>query len=169
MPPTITRILFATALSERSAWTLRHVIALSAATGAEIRILHVIEALSEDARVTLLAFIQDDVQRTAALSQRLELTRQHLAERQERFWSSLPPEEQKIRDRVVATDVVEGFPAEVILNEATRHHCDLIVLGAHERAITHRFLGDTANRVLRHSAIPTLIVPYHPQQQPEKP
>lgn len=160
MTPSITRILFATALSERSATTLRHVVGLAAATGAEIRILHVLEQMSEDARITIMAFMQDDKARRAAMSQRLDLTRSNLAERQDRFWSGLDPEARKTRGQVTAVDVIEGFPAEVILREATRHDCDLIVLGAHEQALSHTFLGNVAKRVLRRAAIPTLIVPY---------
>lgn len=160
MIPSISRILFATALSERSAATLRHVVGIAAATGAEIRILHVMERLSEDAQMALLAFMQDDTARRGAISQRLELSRTNLAERQDRFWSGLDAEARKIRDRVVSTDVIEGFPADVILSEAARHDCDLIVLGAHEQAISHTFLGNVAKRVLRRAPIPTLIVPH---------
>jgi nucleotide-binding universal stress UspA family protein len=160
MIPSITRILFATALSERSATTLQHVVGLAAATGAEIRVLHVLEQMSEDARIALLAFMQNEQTRDALLSSRLEMTRERLAERQDRFWSRLDAEAQTIRDRVVAVDVVEGFPAEVILWEAERHGCDLIVLGSHEQALSHTFLGNVAKRVLRRARVPTLIVPY---------
>lgn len=160
MSSSITRILFATALSERSAATLRYVVGLAAATGAEIRILHVLEQMSEDARIALLAFMQDEKTRDAALSQRLAMTRQSLGERQERFWSGLDPETREVRDQVVAVEVIEGFPAEVILHEAERHGCDLIVLGAHEHALSHTFLGNVAKRVLRRARVPTLVVPY---------
>jgi nucleotide-binding universal stress UspA family protein len=158
--PTIRRILFATALSERSAHTLRHVVGLSAATGAEIRVLHVLERMSEDARISLMAFVQDRAARDAALSQRLELTQRNLAERQDRFWQGLDPEMRKLRERVVAAEVIEGFAPEVILEEARRHGCDLIVLGSHEHGLSHAFLGDIAKRVLRRAPIPTLVVPH---------
>jgi nucleotide-binding universal stress UspA family protein len=134
----------------------RHVIGIAAAIGTEIRILHVLEALSEDAQLALLAFVQGETARDAALSQRLELTRRSLAERQDRFWSGLEPEARKIRDQVVATEVIEGFPAEAILREAAWHGCDLIVLGAHEQALSHAFLGNIAKRVLRRATVPTL-------------
>ena len=160
MPSNVTRILFATALSDRSASTLRHVVGLAGTTGAEIRILHVMETLSEDARITLMSFLQDETARRSALRDRREMTRRNLAERQDRFWKSLDPEARKVRDQVRAVDVIEGFPAEVILNEATRHGCDLIVLGAHEQALSHTFLGNVAKRVLRRATVPTLIVPY---------
>jgi hypothetical protein len=42
MIPKVSRILFATALSDRSFYTFRHVVGLAAATGAEIRVLHVL-------------------------------------------------------------------------------------------------------------------------------
>jgi nucleotide-binding universal stress UspA family protein len=157
MLPTITRILFATALSERSATTLRHVIGLAAATGAEIRILHVIEELSEDARLTLKSVLLDD----SLVKNRIAETRRILAERQARCWSELDAEAQKVRAQVVATDVLEGFPAEVIVHEAVKHSCNLIVVGTHEKALTHSYLGTVAKRILRHSPVPTLIVPFH--------
>lgn len=155
--PTVTRILFATALSERSETTMRHVIGLAAATGAEIRVLHVMEELSDDARLTLMSVMMDD----SAVRNRRNEARRILEERQDRCWSALDPEAQKVRAQVVATEVMEGFPAEVIIREATEHGCDLIVVGTHEQTLTHSYLGTVAKRVLRHSPVPTLIVPFH--------
>jgi nucleotide-binding universal stress UspA family protein len=161
MLPKISRILFATALSDRSAYTLRHVVALAAATGAEIRILHVLPSLSDDARLVIEAYMTDNDLRDRTLSHRLESTRQSLTERQDRFWSGLDPAAQKVRAQVVAVDVVEGAAVDTILGEARRHGCDLIVLGTHEEGFTHHFLGETARRVLRQSPIPTLVIPFH--------
>ncbi|CAN5772615.1 universal stress protein [soil metagenome] len=160
MIPSLARILFATALSERSDMTLRQVLGLAAATGAEVRILHVVEPLSEDARLTLMSAVQDDAVRQAALSQRLGTARQRLDQQLARFWSSLGPGTQQFRESVTAVEVVEGFPAEMILRKAAAHACDRIVLGAHERAITHTFLGSIAKGVLRHARIATLVVPF---------
>jgi nucleotide-binding universal stress UspA family protein len=160
MIPEITRILFATALSDRSASTLRHVVGLAAATGAEIHILHVLPQLSDDAKIALEAFVTDDSLRELTVSRRLEATRQSLSERQDRFWSSLDADTRKVRAQVVSIEVIEGFPAEVILHESERRACDLIVLGTHEQGLSHSFLGEIAKRVLRRSRIPTLIVPY---------
>lgn len=159
MTPSIKRILFATDLSRNSSYAFRHAVGLAKATGAEIRVLHVCETLSDDAKLTLMMFIQDDVARHEALSRRVEMTRQALAERQESFWKAVPAGDRKLRDQIVAVDVVEGFPAEEILRHATDHDCDLIVLGAHEHAVSHTFLGSVAKRVLRRAKIPSLVVP----------
>ena len=42
---------------------------------------------------------------------------------------------------------------------AKTHNCDLIVMGSHERGMSHTFLGSVAKSVLRRSHVPTLIVP----------
>ena len=55
--------------------------------------------------------------------------------------------------------VCESYPAEEILKTASKHDCDLIVMGSHERGMTHTFLGSVAKSVLRRSRVPTLIVP----------
>ena len=159
MIPSISRILFTTDLSKNSAHAFKTVVGLAKATGAEIRILHVCERLSDDAQVTLEIFIQDAAARKDALSKRVGVYKDTLAERQEVFWSNLPPDDQAVRSQVVSTKVAEGFPAEVILKEAAANDCDLIVLGAHEHGLSHTFLGNTAKRVLRRATIPTLVVP----------
>ena len=160
MIPAVTRILFTTDMSENSTVALTHVVGLAKATGAEIRILHVCEALSEDAQVTLTLFIQDKGARKEALTRRVDLARETLAARQEKFWASLSDEFRPVRDQVTSTEVIEGFPAEIILREAARRECDLIVLGAHKHhGLNHTFLGSVAKRVLRRATVPTLVVP----------
>lgn len=159
MIPSISRLLFTTDLSMNSTNALRQVIGLARSTGAEMHILHVCEALSADAEVTLQLFVQDADARQDALTRRSDFVRARLAQRQEEFWSSLAEEDRAVRAQVVATDVIEGFPAEVILREAVKRKCDLIVLGAHEHALSHSFLGSVAKRVLRRATIPTLIIP----------
>lgn len=162
MIPSISRILFTTDLSRNSTHAFNTVVGLAKATGAEIRILHVCERLSDDAQVTLEIFIQDAAARKDALTKRVDIYRDTLAERQEKFWSEVSEEDRAVRDQIVATKVVEGFPAEVILSEARTHNCDLIVLGAHEHGLSHTFLGNTSKRVLRRATIPTLVVPLNP-------
>ena len=80
-------------------------------------------------------------------------------ERQERYWSEQTPEDQKVRSQIKSITVCEAFPPEQILKLAKEHKCGLVVIGAHARGFTHTFLGGVAEKVLRRSRIPSLVVP----------
>jgi nucleotide-binding universal stress UspA family protein len=60
----------------------------------------------------------------------------------------------------VETDIVHGGPAEEILDYATQNKVDLIVMSTHGRSGVSRWVfGSVAERVLRHSATPVLVIP----------
>lgn len=62
----------------------------------------------------------------------------------------------------IATDtfVVSGEPAEVILDYVKKKPVDLIVMSTHGRSgITRWLLGGVADRVIRHSTVPVLVIP----------
>ncbi|MEM7669996.1 MAG: universal stress protein [Pseudomonadota bacterium] len=162
MKPTITHILFTTDLSENSTYALRHAASLAKTTGARLHVLHVIEPLSDDARVTMQMFIQDKGARESAMASRSSYVKAILAERQKNFWAAMPEEDRGIQDQIDTMEVTEGYPAEVILRRSKELECDLIVLGAHDHGFSHTFLGTVAKRVLRRATIPTLVVPYLP-------
>ena len=159
MLPEIRRILYATDLGPNSVYAFGYAVRLAKLTGAEIHILHVLEPLSEDAVVTLEAYILDDRKRHEILDERNERAQTRLAERQQRFWSGLSKEDQEIRDQIKSIEVSEAHVAEAILQKAAEHNCDLIVIGGHEKGISHSFLGSIAKSVLRRARIPTLTVP----------
>ena len=159
MLPAIKRILFATDLSENAAHAFTYAVSLAAASKAEVHVLHVVESLSDDARLTLMMFVQDEATRKNALDRRRDMARESLEQRQDRFWSSLGEDQRALRAHVTELEVVEGFPAEEILRRADRGHFDMIVLGAHQHGMSHSFLGNTAKRVMRRARIPTLVVP----------
>lgn len=63
-------------------------------------------------------------------------------------------------DRVSAILVYEGDPVVEILETADRLKSDLLVMGDHSKGIlAHTFLGSTAEKVLRHTRRPVLVVP----------
>jgi len=60
----------------------------------------------------------------------------------------------------VEIDIAHGGAAEAILDYAKKNKVDLIVMSTHGRSgVSRWFFGSVAERVLRHSAIPVLIVP----------
>jgi nucleotide-binding universal stress UspA family protein len=59
----------------------------------------------------------------------------------------------------ISTKIVEGEPDEVIVQEATDWHADLIVLGTHDRGrVGQALLGSTAGTVAERVACPVEIV-----------
>ena len=69
---------------------------------------------------------------------------------------------QRMRDAGIdATGLlVQGATIETILNEASKHDVDMIVLGSHGRGAVYRALvGSVSEGVLRKSARPVLVIP----------
>jgi nucleotide-binding universal stress UspA family protein len=57
------------------------------------------------------------------------------------------------------TAVVEGWPAQAILEERNNSNCDLIVLGSRGLSgLKELFLGSVSHYVSQHSPVPVLIV-----------
>ena len=155
----ISKILYCTDLSQNAVYAFQYVAQLAKLTGAKIHILHVVEELSADAKITLLTYIMDDTKRNKALHDRTNQAEAHLKERLDTFFAKQDEEYRKVRDQIVSVDAYEAYPAEQILKSSVEHDCDLIVMGAHEKGLSHNFLGSVAKSVLRRSRIPTLIVP----------
>jgi nucleotide-binding universal stress UspA family protein len=64
------------------------------------------------------------------------------------------------KDVKVVTFVESGNPFEAILRVADEWEADLIVLGTHGRTgLTHLLLGSVAEKVIRHSKKPLLVIP----------
>jgi nucleotide-binding universal stress UspA family protein len=152
-------VLYSTDLSPNSLIAFGYAAYLAKLTGADIHLLYVLEKLSDDALFALQTYVQDEAKRHEMIDQRIEKARKRLEERQEAFWSAQSAEDRKVRSQVKSVTVCESYPAEEILETARKHNCDLIVMGSHERGMTHTFLGSVAKSVLRRSHVPTLIVP----------
>jgi nucleotide-binding universal stress UspA family protein len=57
---------------------------------------------------------------------------------------------------------IEGIPFEAINDMAKKIKADLIIMGTHGRTgLGHLFVGSVAERVIRHSEIPVIVVPLH--------
>ncbi|MDJ0935090.1 MAG: universal stress protein [Kiloniellales bacterium] len=155
----IKNLLYSTDLSQNSLIAFGYAAYLAKLTGADLHLLHVLEKLSDDAAFTLQAYLLDEKKRHEIIDLRVEKARKLMNERQDIFWAQQSPEDQKLRAQIKSITVCEAYPAEEILKSAKQHNCDLIVMGSHERGLSHTFLGSVAKSVLRRSHVPTLIVP----------
>ena len=155
----VKNVLYSTDLSQNALIAFGYAAYLAKLTGADIHLLHVLEKLSDDAAFTLQAYLLDEKRRHEILDMRVEKAKKLMEERQEAFWSAQSAEDQKVRAQIKSVTVCESYPAEEILKSAKKHNCDLIIMGSHERGLSHTFLGSVAKSVLRRSHVPTLIVP----------
>ncbi|MEP4196977.1 MAG: universal stress protein [Aliishimia sp.] len=165
MKQTITHILHATDLSKHSACTMRHAVSLAASTGAKLHVLHAVQPMSDETRTALKMYMQTTGSSETAEKERRAHARAVMAERQKEFWNQVSAEDKSIQKQVESIELVEGYPADVILRRSVELKCDLIIIGAHEQGFTQTFLGTVAKRVLRRSKIPTLVVPYRDTEE----
>ena len=155
----IKSLLYSTDLSQNYHIAFGYAVYLEQLTGADLHLLHVLASMSDDAMFALQTYVQDENKRRDIVGKRVENARTRLDERQESFWSAQSPEDRKVREQIKSVTVCESYPAEEILKTAETRKCDLIVMGSHERGMSHTFLGSVAKSVLRRSHVPTLIVP----------
>ena len=116
---------------------VRYAAALAAATGAELRLLHVLEA-------------QPRRPAAAADNSDVEIARQ---------LAGYHAAATEAGVATVTTVIVQGEAAAEIVAEAQRHPADVIVIGSHGRTGLTRFLmGSTAEAVVREAICATLLV-----------
>ncbi|WP_299358545.1 universal stress protein [uncultured Paracoccus sp.] len=156
----IRTLLYATDLSDGSVHALRYAVHLADALDGRLHLLHALEPISAEARITLQSYVTDPELLAQATTRRAELARQMMAERQHEFWVEVGEDAARLRDRIADIQVLEGNPADVILRHSVQISADLVLMGSHEHGFNHTFLGRIAQRVLRRSRIPTLIIPY---------
>jgi nucleotide-binding universal stress UspA family protein len=99
------------------------------AEGGEIIGLHVYEALQGAAA----AYVDKSVVTEAVASAKIQLA------------------EKTAGLQNVSTDLVVGHTYRTILDYATKHGVDCIVMGSHKPDLSDFFLGSTAARVVRHA------------------
>jgi len=159
MIPEIKRILYATDLSDNSAYAFRYAINSALKHDAGINILHVFELVSTTDRRVLNLYLDEDV-RKKIFNERVSDTLDRIRKRLKIFCDKEFDGNTKLADRVESIEVCEGFPAEEILKKADTLQCDAIVMGTHGKGlISHAFLGSTAKRVLRRTRKPVFIIP----------
>ncbi|MEH6576827.1 MAG: universal stress protein [Amphritea sp.] len=159
MLPEVRKILYSTDLSKSSTTAFEQAAYLAKKTGADIHILHIVEKLSSDAKITFQTYVMDAKSRHELLQERVHHAKRKLMERQKYFWGELHKEDADVRNQIKTIEVVEAYPAETILKVSQELGVDLIVMGTHEKGMLHTFLGSVAKNVLNRSRIPMLIVP----------
>lgn len=139
-------ILVPTDFSDPSNDALAYAKPLAETIKASIHVLHAVEnPLSEPWALEASGTALDDV--LADLK----------AHGREQLEKAMPPaDREKYRAELI---IAVGSPFKEILDYATAHHVDLIVMGTHGRgALAHAVFGSVAERVVRLAPCPVLTV-----------
>lgn len=158
MMPTIEKILYATDLSPNAKYAFGYAASMAHKYGARITILHVLEQISETINVQLASIMgQDRWQELQARNQQEAETtiRQRLTD----FCGDM---KETLQDcPFIVSDIVvdQGVPADRILRQADRTHCDLVVMGTHgQGTLADAMLGSTARKVIRRCRQPVMVI-----------
>lgn len=156
--PKIEKILYATDLSKNSAHAFQYANDIADKYNALIYILHIMEELPEGARIVLENYLSDD--QYAKFMNRKKDSLNMIKERLSAFCDNVQKNDPQCVFRVASIEVLEGHPVNEILRYAEYNGCDLVVMGSHSKGIiTHALLGSVAEKVLRKSKIPVIVVP----------
>ena len=159
MIPNINKILYATDLSDNSAYAFRYAINSALKHDAVIIILHVFELVSMTNHAVMDLYLDEDF-RNRIYNERIADTIDRIRKRLKIFCDKELNGDPKYSNKVDSIEVCEGFPAEQILRKADELSCDAIVMGTHGKDfVRHAFLGCTAKRVLRRTRKPVFIIP----------
>lgn len=159
MMPQIKRVLYTTDLSPNSVFVLRYAINAAKTHGAKLVVLHVLEELPPTARALCSAYLDEE--------NCLRITKGKITNAKKRILKRL----QTVCDRELDSDVeaggicdsievVEGYPADEILQNAKKFNCDVIFMGMHSKGfLKHSYFGSTSKKVMRRARKPVFIVP----------
>lgn len=141
------KVLFCTDFSEnamKAFWTALAVVP----EGGELHFMHVLP-VNPYYHPEFISFVAP---------QKVQEFHQHLRERAEKtFREQYLPQVGGVKTEMV---VGEGKEAREIVNYAVSEKMDLIVMGTHGvSGIEHAFMGSIAEKVLRSSPIPVMVVP----------
>jgi nucleotide-binding universal stress UspA family protein len=156
MIPKIRNILYATDLSENSAYAFYFAIDFAQKHNANITILHVVEPISPEVmpyieRGKIVKMEKDNIGEAV----------EEIKNRLQSFCSRVEGEMGPPCVELVSKTLVPlGHPTEEILNTADREDCDLIILGSHGKGfLAHTFLGSVSSAVLHRARRPVFIIP----------
>ncbi|NOR50344.1 MAG: universal stress protein [Desulfuromonadales bacterium] len=159
MIPTYSTILYATDLTENAAHAFRHAIALAKVYDAQIHILHMMQEMDAAVVSYVASVMGEDKFAGLELDHEKEMLAQ-IYKKLDRFAAEELAEHPDELARVGSIIVHHGNPVAGILAEADRLSADIIVMGTHGKgALRYAFLGSVAEKVLRKTLRPVLVVP----------
>ncbi|WP_299310654.1 universal stress protein [uncultured Halomonas sp.] len=159
MDKSIENILCCVGLRNDSHPVLEQAVKLALATGAKLHVLHAVKSLDDDVMNTLRVNIRDKNTLQELIRKRLDDAERKLDEKLENFFSSWGEDSDDLAACVVSRKVAEGYPAKVIVQQASKLSCDLIVMASNKRGFTASYAGKVTRGVIKRSPVPVIVVP----------
>lgn len=159
MIPTYKNILYATDLTENAAHAFRHAVGIARCHRARISILHVLPETEPAVLNYVSTVMGEDRLADLELAHKAEV-QDEIRKRLHEFAKAELADRPDDVERIDGIEIHHGNPAAEILKAADRLNADLIVLGSHGKgALKYAFLGSVAEKVLRKSQRPVVVVP----------
>ena len=157
MLPKFQKILYATGLGAGAPHVFRYALSLARQYEAEIIAVHGMEPLSPFAQSLVELHVSHEKSEEMNRQAR-EAAKERLRERIERLCAKENDGDLE-GCRVTGIRIVEGQPAQVVLQEATAAGADVVVMGSHRHTVIGgAVVGSTTHRVLHGASIPVLVV-----------
>jgi len=158
MLPKIQTILYATGLGPGSPYVFRYALALAREHQAKIVAVHGIEPLSAFGQSLVEQYISHDTSEEMHRQAR-ETVKSRITERIQQLCANECNSVASCEHAVKSIHVVDGYPAQVILNVARECSADIIVMGAHSHTLVGEVvMGSTTRKVLHSATQPVLVV-----------
>jgi nucleotide-binding universal stress UspA family protein len=159
MIPEYKKILYATDLSVNSAHAFKHAISLARRYNAKITLLHILPEVDASTMNYVATVMGEEKLAGLELEHKAEI-KDEIRRRLHRFAKEELIDHPEDVDRIADIEVHYGNPVAHILQHADGLEVDMIVLGSHGKgALKYAFLGSVAEKVLRKSHRPMLVVP----------
>lgn len=159
MIPDYRKILYATDLSVNSAHAFKHAISIARRYDARMILLHVLPEVDPAMMNYVSTVMGEDKLAELELEHKKEI-KDEIRLRLHQFAKQELGDYPEDAERISEIEVHYGNPVAQILQYADRFSVDLIVLGSHGKGtLKYAFLGSVAEKVLRKSHRPMLIVP----------
>ena len=155
----IRSILYATDLGIYAPVVMQHALGMARSFSADLYVIHVVEPMGLFAESVLQSYL-DEQSLNQLQQQGMNTMLMNIEQRVlDSFRDDLLEGEQELA-LIRSVKVLQGEPAQVILEQSLKLEVDLLVLGSHCQptgAITH--LGRTAARVIELAQMPVYMVP----------
>ncbi len=160
MLPRYRTILCATDLSANAGQALRHAVHLARLEQGRIHVLHVLPDM-EPAVLNYVATVMGEGRLADLELEHKEEVRGQIRSRIEEVLREELSGNEADLALIAGIEVLHGPPVVRLLEAADRLGVDLMVLGSHGKGrLQHAFLGSVAEKVLRRSRHPVLVVPF---------
>jgi len=160
----IKKILYATDLSENSAYAFRYAMNIAEKYNAEIVILHVIEPIPPIAKHYMKIYVEEG-KWEEKIKYEQDFAIEQIKKRIQEFCKKETQDAPQCLALVSTILVRPGHPVEEILKAVDDEQCSMIILGTHGKGfLKQTFLGSVACSVLDRARKPVFIIPLPHEQ-----